>query len=216
MQMDDHKLREAVMQQIDWEPEISSTDISVMAEDHVVTLTGFVHGYMEKVAAERAAKRVYGVKAVANDIEVRPAVEKTDPEIAREALQALERSLSVPHTGITVVVRNGEVLLEGKVEWDYQRNAAEKTVRDLAGVRAVINNIALKPRVSLGEVHAKIEEALRRSAEVDARRVIVEAHNGVVKLRGNVRSWVEKEEAARAAWAAPGVTRVENNIIVTP
>jgi osmotically-inducible protein OsmY len=214
--MQDQYVRDAVMRQIEWEPEISSTDISVGAEDHVVTLTGFVHSYMEKIAAEKAALRVYGVRAVANDIEVKPGMQKTDPEIARDAVQALERNLSVPNTRIKTAVKSGQIVLEGNVDWNFQRSAAEKAVRDLAGVKGVFNRIEVKPRVSAGDVRAKIEEALRRNAEVDARRVIVEAHDGTVELRGNVHSWSEKNEAARAAWAAPGVTRVENNLMVTP
>lgn len=214
--MSDQYLRDAVMRQIDWEPEITSTDISVSAADHVVTLTGFVHGYMEKVAAEKAAMRVYGVRAVANDIEVKPGVQRTDPEIARDALQALERNLSVPDARIKVAVKSGQIVLEGTVDWHFQRNAAEMAVRDLAGVKGVFNRVEVKPRVSPGDVRSKIEDALRRSAEVDARRVIVDAHDGTVELRGNVHSWNEKEEAARAAWAVPGVMRVENNLAVVP
>lgn len=212
----DEYVRDCVMRQIDWEPEISSTDISVRAEDHVVTLTGFVHSYMEKLAAEKAAMRVYGVRAVANDIEVKPGMQRTDPEIARDAVEALERNFSVPNTAIKTTVKSGQIVLEGKVEWNFQRSAAEKAVRDLAGVKGVLNRIEVKPRASAGDVRAKIEDALRRSAEVEARRVIVEAHDGTVELRGNVHSWSEKNEAARAAWAAPGVTRVENNLVVVP
>jgi osmotically-inducible protein OsmY len=216
MKVEDRQLREAVMREIDYEPEIRSTDISVAAEDHIVTLTGFVHAYMEKVAAEKAAKRVYGVKAVANDIQVKLEKERTDPEIARDAVEALVRNVSVPDTRIKVTVNNGQMALEGKVDWSYQKDAAEAAVRDLLGVKGVFNRIEVEPSVSTGDVRAKIEEALRRRAEVDARRVIVEAHDGTVVLRGNVRSWGEKDEAAHAAWAAPGVRRVENNITVTP
>jgi len=213
---EDHQLREAVMQQLDWQPEIISKDISVGAKEGVVTLTGFVHSYMEKIAAENAAKRVYGAKAVANDIEVKPRIEKTDPEIAREAVEALKRNFTVPDSGITATVKNGLIALEGSVQWNYQREAAETAVRDLAGVKSVMNCIEVKPKVSPGNIHAKIEDALRRNAELDARRVIVTTHDGTVELRGNVRSWVEKDEAGAAAWAAPGVTKVENNIVVTP
>lgn len=216
MKVEDRQLRESVMREIDYEPEIKSTDISVAAEDHVVTLTGFVHAYMEKFAAEKAAKRVYGVKAVANDIQVKPEKERTDPEIARDAVEALVRNVSVPDTRIKVTVNNGQIALEGKVDWSYQKDAAEAAIRDLLGVKGVFNRIDVESSVSTGDVRAKIEEALRRRAEVDARRVIVEAHDGTVVLRGNVRSWGEKDEAAHAAWAAPGVRRVENNITVTP
>jgi osmotically-inducible protein OsmY len=213
---EDKNIRDAVQRQIEWEPEITSTDISVAVHDRVVSLTGFVHGYMEKLAAEKAAKRVYGVKAVANDIELKIGIERSDPEIARDAVQALQRSYSVPDTQIKVMVKDGQIVLEGTVDWHYQRQAAETVVRDLAGVKGLSNRIEVKARVSPQDVRTKIEEALRRNAEVDARRVVVSTHDGVVQLGGNVRSWAEKEEAAAAAWAAPGVTRVENNIFVTP
>jgi osmotically-inducible protein OsmY len=214
--MQDEFVRDAVMQQIEWEPEISSTDISVSAEDHIITLTGFVHSYMEKIAAEKAAMRVYGVRAIANDIEVKPGMQRTDPEIARDAVDALERNFSVPNTRIKTTVKSGQIVLEGNVDWNFQKSAAESAVRDLAGVKGVFNRIEVKPRVSPADVRVKIEEALRRNAEVDARRVVVEAYDGTVELRGNVHSWNEKEEAARAAWAAPGVTRVENHLMVLP
>jgi len=214
--VEDRQIRNAVQHQIEWQPEITSEDISVAVHDHVVSLTGFVHSHMEKVAAEKAAKRVYGVKGVANDIEVKLGIEKSDPEVTRDAVEILQRSYSVPDNRIKVTVKNGQVLLEGTVDWHYQRQAAEAAVRDLTGVKSVSNRIEVKAGVTPEDVRTKIEEALRRSAEVDARRVVVTTHDGSVELRGNVRSWAEKEEAEAAAWAAPGVTRVENRIVVTP
>jgi len=213
---EDKQLRDAVQRQIEWEPEITSKDISVAVHDDVVSLGGFAHSYMEKVAAEKAAKRVYGVKAIANDIEVKLGIEKSDPEIARDAVETLQRSYSVPDGRIKVMVKDGQIVLEGTVDWYYQKQAAETAVRDLAGVKSLSNRIEVKARVTPQDVRTKIEEALRRNAEVDARRVVVSTHDGTVELRGNVRSWFEKEEAATAAWAAPGVTRVENNILVMP
>jgi len=216
MTAEDKELRDAVQRQIEWEPQITSQDISVAVHNHIVSLTGFVHGYMEKVAAEKAAKRVYGVKGVANDVEVKLGIEKSDPEVAREAVEVLQRNYSVPDERIKVMVNNGQVVLEGSVDWHYQKQAAEAAIRDLAGVKGVSNNLQVKATVTSQDVRTKIEAALRRSAEVDARRVVVATHDGVVELSGYVRSWAEKEEAADAAWAAPGVTRVDNGIVVTP
>jgi osmotically-inducible protein OsmY len=204
------------MREIEWQPEITSKEISVTVHNHVVTLSGFAHGYTEKLAAETVSKRVYGVADVLNHLEVKLAIVKTDPDLAREAVQALQRNFTVPDTRIEVSVKDGEVLLEGSVDWHFQRDAAEASVRDLAGVKSVLNKIVVGAKAPAQDVRTKIEEALRRHAVVDARRVVVLSHNGTVELRGHVRSWTEKEEAASVAWAAPGVTQVENNISVTP
>jgi len=211
----DKQLREAVLRQLDWDPQIVSKDISVNTKEGVATLTGFVHSYAEKVAAEKAAKSVYGVKAVANDIEVKP-MTRTDPEITRDILEAMKLDLRVLDDRLKTGIQNGFVTLDGKVDWYYQREAAESCARKVNGVRGVTNKIEVKPTVSTTEVKSKIEDALRRSAEVDARRITVSAQDGAVTLDGNVRSWFEKEQAERAAWAAPGVSRVIDHISVVP
>lgn len=212
----DKQLRDAVLQQIDWKPEITSKHISVGAEDGAVTLTGFVHTYFEKFAAEEAAKSVYGVRALANDIEVKPATMRTDPEIAHDIVTSMKVDINVPDDRIKVGVRDGFVTIDGKVDWRFQRDAAESCLKSINGVRAVTNNIEVVPKVSASQVKTKIEDALRRSAEVDARRIGVSAHGSTVTLHGSVRSWIEKQAAERAAWAAPGVSLVVDHIAVVP
>lgn len=216
--MTDRELKEQVLNALDWEPSIDAGEIDVAVEENVVTLRGRVGSFAQKLAAERVTLGVYGVKRVANDLEVvlAPVYERTDTDIAQAAVEALKWNAVVPRDRVTVAVSNGWVTLNGTLDWQYQRDAADRTVRDLTGVRGVTNDIAVKPRVSTTDVQAKIEEAFRRNAEIDARRVSVAAQNGQVTLTGNVRSWGERQEATRAAWAAPGVTQVIDRLAVVP
>jgi osmotically-inducible protein OsmY len=214
----DSEIERDVRDELEWDPDLDATDIAMSVKNGVVTLAGFVKSYTDKYEAETAAKRVAGVRAVANDLEVRmPSVdERPDPDIARDAVAAIKSQLPISSENIKVVVKNGWVTLEGRVEWQYQRSTAENAVRRIKGVKGVSNLIQLKPRAEPSEIKRKIEEAFRRNAEVDANRITVEANGSEVTLKGMVRSWVEREEAERAAWSAPGVTKVEDRIVVSP
>jgi len=214
----DVELRRDVLDELEWEPSVDAAGIGVAARDGVVTLTGPAKSYTDKLTAERVTKRVHGVKAIANDIEVRlpGTAERSDSEIARVALDALKWKMFVPADRITVVVNKGWITLEGNLDWQYQRDSAFEAVHNLVGVKGVTNLIAVKPRISATEVKSRIEAAFRRSAELDAQKVRVETHNGKVTLRGDVQSWSEREEAERTAWSAPGVDQVENLIAIAP
>ncbi len=212
----DKELRESVEIHLDYAPDVPSSEIGVSVSNGVVTLSGYADTYADKTAAERAVMSVYGVRAIANDIEVKPPSEIVDPDLAANIVDSLRRNVTVPDDRIKVTVKKGWVTLECKVDWGYQRDAAEDAVRYLAGVRGVSNNIEVKPKVSTKDLQAKIEEVFRRSAEIDARRIRVEAKGGYVTLSGNVRSYAEMQAALRTAWDAPGVIRVVNNIEIIP
>jgi osmotically-inducible protein OsmY len=214
----DSEIERDVKDELSWNPDLDATDIAVSVKEGVVTLMGFVKSYSDKYEAEAAAKRVSGVVAVANDIEVRmPSLdERPDPEIARDAVAAIKSQLPISSEKIKVIVKNGWITLEGQVEWQYQRSTAENAVRRIKGVKGVSNIIQLQPHAEPSEIKRKIQEAFRRNAEVDSNRIFVEADGSVVTLKGIVRSWIEREEAERAAWAAPGVTSVVDQIVVSP
>jgi osmotically-inducible protein OsmY len=214
----DAEIERDVKEELKWEPDLDATDIAVLVKDGVVALTGFVKSYIDKYEAENAAKRVAGVVGIANDLEVRlPAVdERPDPDIARDAAAAIKSQLPISSENIKIVVKSGWVTLEGTVEWQYQRSTAETAVRRIKGVKGVTNVILLKPRAEPSEIKKKIQDAFKRNAEVDANRITVEANGSEVVLKGTVRSWFERQEAERAAWAAPGVTKVEDRIVVSP
>jgi osmotically-inducible protein OsmY len=213
----DSDIKRDVEDELRWDPDLDATNIAVAVSNGVVALSGFVTSYSQKTEAEAAAKRVAGVIGIANDIEVRlPAVdERPDPDIVRDAITALKSELPLSWDRIKVIARNGWVELEGDVEWNYQRERAEKAVRRVRGIKGVINSIHLKPKVAPSEIKRKIEDALRRRALIDASRITVETNGGEVTLRGVVDTWAEREEAERAAWSAPGVTKVDNRIIVS-
>jgi osmotically-inducible protein OsmY len=200
------------MAELRWDPSVPATEIGVVVKDGVVTLTGTVDTYMKKWRAEEVAHRVNGVIAVANEIQVRSIGERTDSDIAAAALHALSWNSTIPQGKVHVTVDKGWITLKGDVEWQYQRQEAERVVRRLLGVKGVSNLITVKPAATPSDLKRKIEDALVRNAQVDAERITVEVQGNKAVLKGKVRSWAEREEAERVAWLAPGITSVDNQI----
>lgn len=210
------KLQEDVLTELAWDPSIDASHIGVATQDGVVTLTGYVTSYAQKLSAENVIKRLTGVRALANDLEVQiPGFgQKSDTELAETCLKALEWDVEVPHQDLKIKVSEGCVTLEGNVPWNYQRAAAERAVRSLLGVKAVFNQIRVKPAVVVADVRNRIEAALRRQAELEAGNVKIETRDRKVVLKGSVHTWTERQQVENAAWAAPGVDAVENDLIV--
>lgn len=212
----DSEIQRDVDAELKWAPDVNETDIAVKVSGGAVTLSGYAASYQEKYRAEATAKSVLGVTAVANDLAVRPPLGgmPTDPDIARDAVAALKWELPLAWENIKAIVKDGHVALEGTVDWHYERERAEAAMHRLRGVMGVRNSIRLRKRVATPEIKHKIEDAFRRNAIIDAQRIGVEAQGSEITLRGEVRSWAERDQAERTAWAAPGVAAVKNEITV--
>ena len=212
----DAKIQTNVISALKWEPSVDAAKIGVSVRDGIVTLSGYVDSFVEKLAAERAVGKVVGVQAIAEEIKVRlpQDFERDDADIAEAAVTALEWNVMVPHDLIKIQVEDGMIILTGEVDWDYQRNAAHNAVCCLIGVKGVTNEISIKPSVKPADVKSKIKSAFKRHSSLDAKAITVSVVGSKITLTGSVHSWTEREEAGSAAWAGPGVTDVENNLIV--
>ena len=211
----DHRIRDAVTQQFEWDPFVDATAIGVTARDGVVTLTGFVDSVAGKLTAERLAKSVRGVRAVANDLDVRVLVERTDPELAADAVRAMDLRGTIPST-VQVTVHAGHITLTGRVNRVVQKMDAESAVRRIKGVRGVHNHITVAGQAVGDDVRHRITTALHRTADIDARHLFVNVEGSVATLKGTVTTWSQRGAAERAAAGAPGITQVDNEIIVEP
>jgi osmotically-inducible protein OsmY len=209
----DLEIRDAVQRQLDWDPRVDADAIGVTARDHAVTLTGFVDTYAAKLAAERAAKRVAGVRAVANDIEVRLKLARTDADIAADTARVLELHTSIPE-GVQAAVHNGHLTLTGEVDWLFQKKQAEEAVRHIGGLKAVLNHISVVPKSGDRDLRRRIVRAMHENADVDARHVSVAISGGKATLTGSVRTWLQHDAVERAVADAPGVTAIDNRLLV--
>ena len=214
--MSDIQLRQNVLDELEFEPSIDAAHIGVTVDDGVVTLTGHLSSYAEKIAAEEAVRRVKGVRAIAEEIEVRyPGQKQTsDDEIAKRALNILQWDTFLPHENIRLTVHKGLVTLTGEVQWYFQKSGAEKAIRKLSGVTGVVNDITVKPAAKVADIKSKIEDALKRHAEVEAEGIQITVLNDEVTLNGKVESWDERQAVISAAWSAPGVRLVEDNLTI--
>lgn len=215
LKMDDKALKGLIEDELDWEPRVNAANIGVAVKDGVVTLMGHVPSYVEKIAAEEATRRVKGVRAIAQEIEVRldgRGAPLKDDQIAEKSANVLDWDVSVPHRKVQARVQNGWVTLTGEVDWNFQREAAQRCVSNLPGVRGVSNSIAVKERATPSDIKDRIEKALIRHAETEAKGIRVSVTNGKVTLEGKIDAWHDREVAEKVAWAAPGVTAVEDRL----
>jgi osmotically-inducible protein OsmY len=214
----DAELKRNVTDELKWEPDINSTAIGISVKDGIVTLSGYVDSYMKKIKAERAAEKVFGARGIVQKIDVKlpGSSERTDEDIARAAADALEWNVTIPDNSVKVKVKDGWLTLSGEVDWGFQRNSANDAVCCLLGVKGVDNFITVKPAAESKDIKAKIESAFHRHAVLDARRLSVKTNGDKAILEGFVHSYAERREAEEAAYAAPGICTVENNLTINP
>ncbi|MBS1688083.1 MAG: BON domain-containing protein [Bacteroidetes bacterium] len=213
----DQQLQQDVMDELKWDPILNASEIGVSVKKGIVTLSGYVNSYSKKIAAESAAKRVKGVSAIAEDIEVRLGLddERNDTEIAEAALDALKWNSNVPNDRIKIKVENGWLILEGEADWQYQKDAAANAVRDITGVKGISNLVMLAPKADVSVIEKNIRRALQRSADIEANNIDIRTVGNKVIIKGKARSWAERSEIERAAWSSPGVTEIEDDLLIT-